>query len=703
MTDSRVDGPKGYGPTVNIEAESIALAKFFLARHNYVVAHLNENDKTPNIDGRVELKDKHGVPIGSLEVQVKTLSAEHKYKYSCEKGFLCYCDDIAQNPVLFFGVDREEEKVYWLLVDSNLLASLDYKENKGHKTITLNAEQFFDKKKKDYRDAWLEIVQRHKLKVKTFDELEKEVKKLKQENIEVKQENQMLVTMKPFSKEVDINFVNIHRFLDTLNGYLDNEFNIVKKAIYKNCWKLGFAYTDYTPQHATYYIYPIEKNANDVQIKKLDRVQGDILFGRGITMMGCGFPNAIDVKPEVHAKSLLKRDVDKIFRFGLLNYRNDFLANEFIIAAIDKFRIPLGLGKKDSYTLEEIKFGFYKHLLVWIDETIRFISNSNDKRIIEIMNRLINQNGYIDPCILDGLLISEQKSVIAEKVTKQLQENKEVNYKLWNLLWNQEYSFVVFADLLNYLSDKKVKTINRVYKEYKKKEKSFKITEKCLEILRNEQITDDVLDSLKNLKEQEFIGSQNFLDKIKVLMEEETFVKYKHLILEHCCISENLSGYYGFEEFEYNIKKYYENLESAYNAVVKQNFPILEKQLSLYSEFADVDRFVVSMRYEKYDDGMLTVLHGETNPHITICLLSSFLKNDDGKRWSFFDSSSEESEIFGELMEKRNNSIEFEGKEYNFLGGSRKVAHVNEIEKKAIFDYVNKTLKEKVEEILKDS
>lgn len=648
MTDDKAGKAKGYGSTVNTELESIALAKLFLARHDQVVPHLNENDKTPNTDGRVDLKDDSGIPIGSLEVQVKTLGKKHKCKYSCDVGFLYYCDEIAQNPVLFFGVDREEEKVYWLLMDSSLLTSLNYKENKSDKTLTLKEEQYFDRDKKDYKDEWLQVVQRHKLILKNYVKLEEELERLKIENDKMSQENKNKPLLDTVMNEANINFVNIHKFLDNLNDYLDNEFNVIKRTLYKNCWKLGFAYLDYTSHYATYFIYPIAKDRNDVQIKKIDKTEKDALLHKGITLRGCGNPNAIDSRPDAHAKSLLKRDMEKIFKFGLLDYRNDFLANEFVVAFVDKLRVPLGLEKKDSYTLEEIKFGFYNYLLVWVSETISFINNHTDKKRVEITNRLINENRYIDPCMLEDRLSSGEKNIIAETVKKRLQETSGKSFNSWSSLWNEEYSFVVFADFLNYLSGKNVENVNRIYKEY----------------------------------------------RIKDEKNDEPGKEY-------------LCGYYdGFDEFAYNAKEYFERLENTYNSIVKQNFPMLEKELSLYQ--ADVDRVVITLRYKKVDDDVtsrMLGISGQVQPLTEIYLLSSFLKNDNGKRLNFFGL--EEGKEFDDLDLYQNlkawEKIGFEGKEYRVVIAGHSVWHVNDIKGKAMFDYINKKLREKIEKILSDS
>jgi hypothetical protein len=61
----------------------------------------------------------------------------------------------------------------------------------------------------------------------------------------------------------------------------------------------------------------------------------------------------------------------------------------------------------------------------------------------------------------------------------------------------------------------------------------FKITEQSLENLKSEGVPDDVLEKLQSLKNQEFIGEENFLDKLEETIGDEQTVKFKSSILKH--------------------------------------------------------------------------------------------------------------------------------------------------------------------------
>lgn len=70
------------------DVESVSLVKYLLARHKRVIANIASVDKWPNSDGRVEIQDEQKNLIGPLSVQVKTLAANHNFKYNCEVDFL---------------------------------------------------------------------------------------------------------------------------------------------------------------------------------------------------------------------------------------------------------------------------------------------------------------------------------------------------------------------------------------------------------------------------------------------------------------------------------------------------------------------------------------------------------------------------------------------------------------------------------------
>jgi len=70
-------------------------------------------------------------------------------------------------------------------------------------------------------------------------------------------------------------------------------------------------------------------------------------------------------------------------------------------------------------------------------------------------------------------------------------------------------------------------------KKIEGKEAGFKITEQSLENLKSEGVPVDVLEKLQSLKNQEFIGEKDFLDKLEETIGDEQTAMFKSSILKH--------------------------------------------------------------------------------------------------------------------------------------------------------------------------
>lgn len=62
---------------------------------------------------------------------------------------------------------------------------------------------------------------------------------------------------------------------------------------------------------------------------------------------------------------------------------------------------------------------------------------------------------------------------------------------------------------------------------------SFKLTEQAFDMLRNENMPENILKSLKTFEDREFSDERSFLNAVKKHIGEERVVRYKNLILKH--------------------------------------------------------------------------------------------------------------------------------------------------------------------------
>lgn len=516
-----------------LENKTLNLVNRLLSKHS-LVAFYFVNQYGPYVDGEIILK-RDNKPIGKLEVQIKTLPDEHSYKYLCETSFIYYCEN-AQNPVLFLGVDLRTEKIYWVYFDSAYIESLNYKE-KTHEIIKLKSEQFLDRDNTDYFEEWEKIVQAHILKIKDYDKIKDNWNKLKQLN-----ESLMENFNQAINKKNEI-FIKIHRFLDRLNSYLDNEFEIVKKVYYPDCWKLGLAYSEYNSQFIRYFLYPISADNNDVQIKEVDEKLEKKFQQQKLPYVGHFKPNPIDSRPEIYAKEIIRKKLDNIIKNKFINHTgNDFLALEYIIAFIDKFRSQMGLETKEVYNLAEVQFAFYVYLPVWVEEAVKIITDKNKTPKITLANILQRNNHslYLDPSVINSRITSEEKKIIEQAVQQRLSEPK-VNIQYWEILGNTNYPFSIFIEFLSYLKNKGANKVNRVYKP----------------------------------KDYSLRG------------QEEGW----HWQL------------FNPKDAEYNLRQFFSNLYSAYNQILHNNFPLLENQLSFLNNANKVIVvFHIKDKFQGYQD-----------------------------------------------------------------------------------------------------
>ena len=171
----------------------------------------------------------------------------------------------------------------------------------------------------------------------------------------------------PAYGRTDARFVNIHYFLDELNGYLDNAFSIVKQIFYPNTWKLGFAYFQYEDSRLAYSLYPIARNRNDVQIKEINKTLLNKIKRERLDFSTLTSRNPLETNPKVYAKEVVhQKTSDIIKRRWLKHSGSEYLAKEFIFAFIDRFHIPMGLELKDKYSLEEIEKAIDTYLPLWL-------------------------------------------------------------------------------------------------------------------------------------------------------------------------------------------------------------------------------------------------------------------------------------------------------------------------------------------------
>ena len=417
----------------------------WIAETKRAMPDLKALDRWPNIDGYIEVTDEKGSWKGDLKVQVKKLSntnARNKQHYFNKKDkFLPYCresEDEGGVPIIFIGVDLKNKLAFWLHIDRDFL-----NRNGSSRTVKFVEAQVIKSGTSEFVEDWKDIVDLYRSKSKEFEKYKKLFSMLSD-------------VINPALGVTDERFVSIHRFLDTVNYYLDHEFSIVKQILYSNTWKLGFAYYRYGDSELAYTLYPIARNKNDAQIKEIDQSLHNIIKTENLGFTGHFIENPLKKEPKEYATEVVRKNTQRVIDRKLLrNTGSEFLAIEFIFAFIDEFHIPMGLELKDKYSLEEIRVAFYIYLPLWLKFSDGIISFLQDHfpRKTEV---------YYQPNWASKLSQSELNK-IKLNVEKALLDDEPIP-KIPPIVGEQN-SFDLFVEFFNFLKKTKRRVIRRPYKK----------------------------------------------------------------------------------------------------------------------------------------------------------------------------------------------------------------------------------------------
>lgn len=103
---------------------------------------LSSNDKTPNIDGYIELLDETNRICGKIAVQVKTVngSDEGKKKFPCPTSLFGYADNTT-DIVFLFAVDHANKWVLCKHISRSLIKQYSAKSSQDSVTIHFSDEE----------------------------------------------------------------------------------------------------------------------------------------------------------------------------------------------------------------------------------------------------------------------------------------------------------------------------------------------------------------------------------------------------------------------------------------------------------------------------------------------------------------------------------------------------------------------------------
>ena len=95
-----------------------------LLKHTQAIAHkVESHDKTPNVDGSIELIDDEDCPVGELTIQAKTYKSKYQEENKADipAYFVAYASRMRNKVCVFFSVDANANKIYWKYISDDYI------------------------------------------------------------------------------------------------------------------------------------------------------------------------------------------------------------------------------------------------------------------------------------------------------------------------------------------------------------------------------------------------------------------------------------------------------------------------------------------------------------------------------------------------------------------------------------------------------
>lgn len=289
-----------------------------------IVPYFSVNDKTPNLDGWLELCDqsaennRKAIPRHRFLVQIKTLNhdylntnsqknQEQQYKYKCDTKVLnTVLTNSILDPVLLFLVDWKNEQIFWKHLSMKFcFSSLD-----SHKEKTFSL-YFSDSDKIDFsNDIWIDKLIHIKM----------------EHRAELTNGMANLFTVSTGDSEV---MQQIQKASDTINSLMEGWLRFLRQTLFPNTWKFGIAYLKDGNGIISAGVYRIVTGINDEYYKVFDEDNNQIIFScRGVKVN-------VSSAVEKYLESCIEYFFSNEAFDAQLAYLPDLVLNEIVFEELD--------------------------------------------------------------------------------------------------------------------------------------------------------------------------------------------------------------------------------------------------------------------------------------------------------------------------------------------------------------------------------
>ncbi len=334
--------PKSYPPTDSAEQDSKTVLES-LTDSQFVKLYIETRSTRPNIDGTIELVNENRVPIGRLDVQLRSIP-KGQTSFSCETSLAGY-SKVSNSPVLLICVDSANKCAYWKHINPYMPELKDKETQKSFMIHFSKASDSIDRTG-IYRHKWMEIARDYQKRIEQYPIVRSELtKKLGLEAVE------------PAEREL------FQRFIDTINNLLDNDFIVVKELIFPSIWKLGVGIISSDQHHIQYQIYRIPYKEPSPLVCKLNR---------GFLFTDRWSPNAITetttsreslIDPIKAGRDFVLDRVRKVVEAKALPIYGQHLSADILFSFVDLYHPALGISPElDRYSVQELSYALNNHL-----------------------------------------------------------------------------------------------------------------------------------------------------------------------------------------------------------------------------------------------------------------------------------------------------------------------------------------------------
>lgn len=433
--------PASYPYTNTAEINAVTVLTHILDKSR-VKPFLNTLDKVPNVDGYFEIVNEKQQPVGKIEVQIKFLPEKKtvKPKHQCDVAFLAYCEGSIL-PVLLIVVEPTAEKAFWIHLNRKNLAVIS-KRIKGHTVnVDIPFENIIEKNQNLYITFWEEILAEYKTRHINYDSVKEEL-----DTVRASEKKLKMIANPALGIERDC-FREIHYFLDYYNHLLENDFEIIKEIFFKDCWKIGLAYSAYSDYHLSYSLFSILYNANDIQIKEIQQ-NHSYQLENALNYRSHNAANPIRHSPEQYAYEHIIENLKKIVDGKMLLPVNEFVANEYIVSFVDCYEELTGFDKgTESYKLTDILYAIDVYMPLICSE---YFQSENQ-----------TEESSFDLEHFRWHVFAEEIEELNRNVTKKLKENKDLKSAV--RIFSSDFNLKYLRELIKYLENLNELSVKRLY------------------------------------------------------------------------------------------------------------------------------------------------------------------------------------------------------------------------------------------------